>query len=149
LKKKPVDNELRHPADGQAWKYFDRTWPEFEKDARNIKLRLATDGFNPFGNMTNSYSMWPVFVVSYNMPPWVCMEESNFMMALLIPGPSSPSKDFDVFMEPLIEELIDLWKGVDVFNVVSHEKFKLHVAVLWCIYDYAVCVVTRILTQGD
>jgi hypothetical protein len=25
----------------------------------------------------------------------------------------------------------------------------LHVAVLWCIYDYAVCVVTRILTQGD
>jgi hypothetical protein len=28
------------------------------------------------------------------------MEESNFMMALLIPEPSSPSKDFDIFMEP-------------------------------------------------
>jgi hypothetical protein len=33
------------------------------------------------------------------------MEESDFMMALLIPGPSSPSKDFDIFMEPLVEEL--------------------------------------------
>jgi hypothetical protein len=31
------------------------------------------------------------------------MEESNFMMALLTPGSSSPSKDFDIFMEPLVE----------------------------------------------
>ena len=80
--------------------------------------------------------MWPVFVVPYNMPPWVCMEESNFMMALLIHGPSSPSKEFDVFMEPLVEELIDLWKGVDAFDAISREKFKLHAAVLWCIHDY-------------
>jgi hypothetical protein len=34
------------------------------------------------------------------------------MMVLLIPGPSSPSKDFDIFMEPLVEELKNLWKGV-------------------------------------
>jgi hypothetical protein len=34
------------------------------------------------------------------------------MMALLIPGSSSPSKDFDIFMEPLVEELQQLWKGV-------------------------------------
>jgi hypothetical protein len=27
------------------------------------------------------------------------------MMALLIPGPKSPGKDFDLFMEPLVEEL--------------------------------------------
>jgi hypothetical protein len=30
------------------------------KDARNLRLGLATDGFNSFGNMSNSYSMWPV-----------------------------------------------------------------------------------------
>ena len=131
-----MDNELSHPAGSQAWKDFDQTWLEFEKDARNIRLGLATNGFNPFGNMTNSNNMWPVFVVPYNMPPWVCMEASNFMMALLIPRPSAPSKDFDVFMEPLIEELKYLWKGVDAFDVVSREKFKLHAAVLWCIHDY-------------
>lgn len=33
------------------------------------------------------------------------MEESNFMMALLIPGLSFPSKDFDVFLQPLVDEL--------------------------------------------
>jgi hypothetical protein len=36
------------------------------------------------------------------------MDESNFMMALLIPGPASPGKDFDVFLEPLIEDLLEL-----------------------------------------
>jgi hypothetical protein len=100
-KRKPVKNELSHPTDGDAWKQFKKSWPESAEDARNLRLGLVIDGFNPSGNMTNSYSMWPVFFVSYNMPPWVCIEESNFMMALLIPGSSSPSKDFDIFMEPL------------------------------------------------
>jgi hypothetical protein len=36
------------------------------------------------------------------------MEESNFMLALLISRPSSPSKDFDIFMVSLIEELQQL-----------------------------------------
>ena len=99
--------------------------------------------------MTNSYSMWPVFVVPYNMPPWVCMEESNFMMALLILGSNSPSKDFDVFMEPLVEELMDLWKGVDAFDAVSAKEFKLHAVVLWCIHDYpALSTLCGRITRG-
>lgn len=73
-------------------------------------LGLArSSGFNPFGNMRSSYSMWPIFVIPYNFPPWSCMQESNFMMALLIPGPRSPGKkNFDVFLQPLIEELLSL-----------------------------------------
>jgi hypothetical protein len=59
--------------------------------------------------------MWPVFVAPYNLPPLACMEESNFMMALLIPGPASPGKDFDVFLEPLVEDLLDLWAGVRAY----------------------------------
>ncbi|KAK1651836.1 hypothetical protein QYE76_069641 [Lolium multiflorum] len=118
LKRQDVENDLSHPADGDAWKDFDNIHKDFAADARNIRLGLATDGFNPYGNMSNSYSMWPVFVVPYNLPPWACMDQSNFMLALLIPGPSSPGKDFDVFMEPLMEELQELWKGVKSFLVV-------------------------------
>jgi hypothetical protein len=70
-----MNNELSHLADGEAWKEFNKRWKQFAKDARNLRLGLATDGFNPFGNMNNSYSMWPVFVVPYNMPPWVCIYE--------------------------------------------------------------------------
>ena len=63
--------------------------------------------------------MWPVLVIPYNMPPNVCTEESNYMMALLIPGPKGPRKDFDLFMEPLVEELQQLWRGVLTLDLYS------------------------------
>jgi hypothetical protein len=58
------------------------------------------------------------------------------MMALLIPGPSSPSKDFDIFTEPLVEELQQLWKGVWAIDAVEGKGFKLRVVVLWCRHEY-------------
>ena len=129
-------NILRHPADGEAWKHFDEKFGWFAEDPRNIKLGFATDGFNPFGSMTNAYSMWPVFVIPYNFPPWMCMHQSNFMMSLLIPGKYSPGKDFHVFMQPLIKDMMLLWKGVDTYDACTNREFKLHAAFLWSIHDY-------------
>jgi len=53
----PVVNEMSHPADGEAWKYFDRRNPSFADEPRNLRLALATDGFNPFGKISTTYSM--------------------------------------------------------------------------------------------
>ena len=72
---------------------------------RNIHLGLAADGFNLFGNMCNPHSTWPVILTTYNLPPWLCMKESSFMLTLLIPGPKAPRKDLDVFLRPLVDEL--------------------------------------------
>jgi len=136
LKRQPSENEMVHPADGEAWQDFDRNFPNFADDARNLRLGLATDGFNPFSEKNTKYSMWPVFVVPYNLPPWACTEESNFMMALLIPGPKCPGKDFDVFLEPLVEDLLELWTGVPAYDALTRKMFNIRAAVLWCIYDY-------------
>jgi len=127
---------MTHPIDGKAWENFDNCWPDFVEDARNLRLGLATYGFNPFSNMSSSYSMWPIFVIPYNLPPWACMDESNFMMALLIPGPRSPGKALDVFLQPLVEELLELWSGVDTLDAITGKDFKLRAVVLWCIHDY-------------
>jgi hypothetical protein len=92
----------------------------FHEDPRNIRLVLAIDGFNPFGKMSSSYSMWPVFAIHYNFPSWVRMEPSNFMLCLLVPGQEECSgKDFDVFLEPLVDELKELWLGVSTFDALS------------------------------
>ena len=72
--------------------------------------------------------MWPVLVIPYNMPPKVCTKESNYMMALLIPGPKSPGKDFDLFMEPLVEELQQLWK---VFSLETY--IAAHQLISFCV----------------
>ncbi|KAM2138539.1 hypothetical protein ACFX1Q_010580 [Malus domestica] len=43
------DGVLRHPADSPAWKHLDNTYPDFASECRNVRLGLASDGFNPFG----------------------------------------------------------------------------------------------------
>ncbi|CAL8140708.1 unnamed protein product [Prunus armeniaca] len=56
-KEKRVDDDvMRHPANGEAWKEFDRTFPEFAADLRNVRLGLATDGFNPYGVLNQQHS---------------------------------------------------------------------------------------------
>ncbi|CAL8105218.1 unnamed protein product [Prunus armeniaca] len=65
-KEKWVDDDvMRHPADGEAWKEFDRKFPEFVADSRNVRLRLATDEFNPYGVLNQHYITWPIFVFPY------------------------------------------------------------------------------------
>nr|GEZ85566.1 hypothetical protein [Tanacetum cinerariifolium] len=79
-----------------------------EPELRYVRLGLAADGFNPFGNLSQSYSMWPVILTTYNLPLWLCMKKSSFMLTLLIPGLKSSRKDIDVYLRPLIDDLKDL-----------------------------------------
>ncbi|XP_062119146.1 uncharacterized protein LOC133832883 [Humulus lupulus] len=127
---------LRHPADGDAWKHFDKTYPEFAVDSRSVRLGLAPDGFNLFSNMTSTYNLWPVILIPYNMPPWASPNGTNYLMSLLIPGPKSPGKDYDVFLRPLIDELKELWEGIEVYDSYEWCMFKLRVALLWTISDF-------------
>ncbi|XP_074325778.1 uncharacterized protein LOC141663841 isoform X2 [Apium graveolens] len=127
---------LRHPADGMAWKHFDNAYPDFSADSRSVRMGLASDGFNPFSNLTSTYSLWPVILIPYNMPPWASPNGTNYLMSLLIPGPKSPGKYYDVFLKPLIEELKELWDGVDAYDSYGGCIFKLRAAVLWTISDF-------------
>ncbi|GJT82432.1 ribonuclease H-like domain-containing protein, partial [Tanacetum coccineum] len=97
--------KMQHPVDGRAWKNFDTKYPYFAKEPINVRLGLTADGFIPFGNFSQAYSMWPMILTTYNLPPWLCMKESSFMLTLLIPGPKSSGKDIDVYFRPLIDGL--------------------------------------------
>ena len=106
--KRIKDNVLRHPAISIAWKSFDEKYTTFSFDPRNVRLGLASDGFQPYGNMSSSHSIWLVVLVPYNLPPWLCMKQPYLIMALLIPRPKSPKKEIDVYLQLLIEELNEL-----------------------------------------
>jgi len=64
----------RHPTDSIQWKKFDDEFLEFGKESRNIRLGLAINGMNLFGNMSTNHSSWPVLLVIYNLPPGLCMK---------------------------------------------------------------------------
>jgi hypothetical protein len=69
------DEKMRHPADSPAWKHVDNDYKEFAKDPRNVRLGLASDGFNPFGMLNVTYTTWPVILIPYNLPPWLCLKQ--------------------------------------------------------------------------
>ncbi|KAK1415823.1 hypothetical protein QVD17_31611 [Tagetes erecta] len=132
------DGYLRHPADSPAWKTFDFNYPDFANESRNVRLGLASDGFNPFGTMSVSHSTWPVVLMPYNLPPWMCMKQPYFMLSLLIPGPSAPGNNIDVYMEPLVAELQELWdiNGVETYDASTKTSFKMRASLLWTISDF-------------
>ena len=131
------DGVLRHPADSPAWKLFDEKNPDFATDSRNVRLGLAADGFNPFRTMSVSHSTWPVVLMPYNLPPWMCMKQPFFILSMLIDGPKAPGNKIDVFLQPLINELKELWhQGVSTYDASSNQMFKLRATLMWTISDF-------------
>ncbi|KAI5348332.1 hypothetical protein L3X38_001219 [Prunus dulcis] len=148
-KEKRVDDDvMRHPADGEAWKEFDRTFPEFAADPRNVRLGLATDGFNPYGVLKQHHSTWPIFPFPYNLPPWKCMKKEYMMMTVLIT--EDPGRSIDVYLRPLVDELKDLWtNGVRTYDKSTGRMFTLRAAVMWTVNDFpAYAMVSGWSTKG-
>jgi hypothetical protein len=121
------DGMLRHPADGYQWRKIDSKFKDFAGDARNIWFGLSTDGFNPFEEQSSSHSTWPVNLCIYNLPPWLCMKRKFIMMPVLIQGSKQPGNDIDVYLRPLVDELLQLWAkpGVRVWDEHKQEEFDL------------------------
>ncbi|KAI5350203.1 hypothetical protein L3X38_003094 [Prunus dulcis] len=110
--RKSIDGKMSHPADSPSWKLLDDKWPEIGNEPRNLRLALSSDGFNPHSSLSSRYSCWPVILVTYNLPPWLCMKRKFMMLTLLISDPKQPGNDIDVYLEPLIDDLTSLWDGI-------------------------------------
>ncbi|XP_042460197.1 uncharacterized protein LOC122043659 [Zingiber officinale] len=150
VEKKGVPAKLCHPVDSPSWKLVDHMWPDFESEPRNLRLALAADGINPHSNLSSRYSCWPIMLVNYNLPPNMCMKRKYIMLTMLISGPKQPGNDIDVYLEVLVEDLQQLWAGVDgVYDAYRREFFTLKGVLLWTINDFpAYGNLSRCTTHG-
>ena len=135
------DNLVRHPCDLKAWRHFhENVDASFGDDPRNVHFALAVDGVNPFKQTRSTWSTWPVTLLNYNLPPWLCTKKFFIILTLLIPGKQSvTSEHLDVYLEPLAKELLQLWGGVSAYDVlkdVGNREFTLRGMLLWTIHDY-------------
>ena len=73
------------PTNGYAFRDMEEKWPHFKEEPRNVRLSLAADGVNPFGEMRSIYSVWPVFVINNNIPPWMSIKREHIMLAMIVP----------------------------------------------------------------
>nr|XP_016454527.1 PREDICTED: uncharacterized protein LOC107778742 [Nicotiana tabacum] len=56
---------------------------------------------------------------------------------MLIPGPESLGDAIDVFLQPLMDELKELWEtGVETFDASTKHNFMLYATLLWTINDF-------------
>ena len=123
---------LCHPVDSSQWKKINCLYPDFGKEARNLRLGLATDGMNPYCNLSTQHSSWPILLVIYNLPPWLCMKQKYMTLYMMISGPRQLGNDMDVYLSLLIEDLTNLWdEGVAVFDGYRNKTFNLR-AMLFC-----------------
>ncbi|KAK5826758.1 hypothetical protein PVK06_021688 [Gossypium arboreum] len=55
---------------------------------------------------------------------------------MIIPGEKGLRNDINIYLQPLIEELKQLWSGVETYDVLRKENFNLRAALLWTINDF-------------
>jgi len=112
-------------------------WPDFAVEPKNLRLGISTDGMNPFSMQNTNHSTRPVLLVNYKTPRTMCMKAENIMLTLLIPGPPAPGNNIDIYLEPRIDNLKDLWEeGIEVYDSFAKENFNLRALLLWSISDY-------------
>jgi hypothetical protein len=127
-----------HASDGEAWKHFDAIHREKAEEARNVRVALATHGFNPYGMSAAPYTCWPVFVIPINLPPGVCFQRQNIFVSLIILG--HPGNKMGVYMEPLIDELERTWEeGVWTYDRAMKTNFRMHVWYQYSMHDLPAC----------
>lgn len=129
---------LRHPSDGEAWNHFDAKYPNFANEPINVRIGLCFDGFTPYIQASSSpYSCWPVVVTPYNLPSEMCMTKPFMFLTCLILGPSNPKANIDVYLQPLIDELKQLWsEGALTYDISKKQNFVMRATLMWTINDF-------------
>ncbi|KAL0423401.1 UNVERIFIED_CONTAM: hypothetical protein Sradi_0874900 [Sesamum radiatum] len=123
----------------EAWKHFDRMYPDFTKELRNVRLGLCTDGFAPHDQYDRTYSCWPVIITPYNLSPGRYMSFEYMFLMMVIPGLSNLKRLIDVYLEPLIEELLQLWHvGVRTYDHATNRASMIRAALMWTMNDLPV-----------
>jgi hypothetical protein len=76
------------PIDGLAWKHAREKFSDKMGDKRSLGLVLGMDGVGPFHKtgFAAPYSIWPVVMTTYNMPPFLATKQGYSWLVMLLPG---------------------------------------------------------------
>jgi hypothetical protein len=71
-------NKMVHASDGEAWKHFDVIHREKAEEARNARVVLATDGFNPYGMSAARTHVGPC-LLSQSISSWCVLSKAEYI----------------------------------------------------------------------
>ncbi|KAE8688117.1 hypothetical protein F3Y22_tig00111000pilonHSYRG00125 [Hibiscus syriacus] len=97
-----------HPSDSLAWKHFNQEHLTFSYETHNVRLRLCTDGFQPFGQSGQQYSLWPVIVTPYNLPPPMFMNDEFMFFENNCPSLRRDKQDWLAIVKVKARAIMDI-----------------------------------------
>ena len=97
------------------------------------------DGVNPYALQNTNYYVWPIVVINNNIPPWLYMKNKHLMLALIVPS-RRQVKNMDVYSQPLVDKLKELWDGINVYDlsrpITAEKSFMLYGICSYTTHDY-------------
>jgi hypothetical protein len=131
---------MRSVVDFVYWVAVDDVDATFKELDTNVYMGMVADGVNPHGNQSPKYYVWPILLALYNLPPWLVSKKFFVSLTLLILGDkASTRKMFDIFLAPLVRDLLKLWGGVsavDASRPRGERRIILRAILLWIINDF-------------
>ena len=97
--------------DGAVWKQF-QTYDghPFLSLTGNLAFQLNIEWFNPFKH--TQHSEGAIYLSILNLPRTERYLQENIILVGVIPGPKEPPLHLNTFLEPLVNDLKNLWTGV-------------------------------------
>ena len=81
-------------------------------DKYSLGLLLNVDWFNPYKHV--EYSVGATYIAIMNFPRHLRYKKENMILVGIIPGPREPSLNMNSDLEPVVRELLQLYKGVEM-----------------------------------
>ena len=99
--------------DGLVWKSFLVVeGKEFLSSRYSLGLLINVDWFQPYKHI--QYSVGAIYIVILNYPRHLRYLRENMILVGVLPGPHEPSLHINSYLEPLVRELISLWRGIEM-----------------------------------
>ena len=119
--------------DGRLWRDFQSYNGEPLLSAPgNIALAMWGDWIQPF--TTTMFSLGAIMLAILNLPRSVRFDRSNIILVQAFPG-GSEKVDCQKLLRPLVEDLLELWKGVTIATAKHPEGRKIRVYLMQCLAD--------------
>ena len=113
--------------DGKLW----RDWQSYLNIPGNLLLMLIVDWFRPYKHTV--YSVGVIYFVVQNLPRTLRFKPENIIIVGTIPGPHEPKLTISTYLDPMVNELLELWRGVRIETGRSVLGGRTVRAALFCI----------------
>ena len=107
---KQMTNLLSDIYDGQVWKDFlQHAGKAFLESPFTFGLMMNIDWFQPYSHTVASVGV--IYLTLMNLPRSIRFKLENIVIVGIIPGPSKPHHNINSYLDPLVNELLQLWRG--------------------------------------